>query len=330
MAAALLAAILVPTLTAVEIGALESRAAELVSAGATVLSITGADRRPLPAARCEQLREVGGVVAAGGTIATSTLHDPDGVAVSLLRVTAGYPTVVWPGPALRHDLGTSAVVGELLAARAGLHGPGALTGLAEGDPTATVQIDQVAGRSSRLPFADRAVVVTEPATGTVQECLVEADPGAGSAVAALAVSWFPADLEASAAPIAPALDGVQSLDESVSARLSLVGPPLGAVLCAMGLAAAWLARRADIALYRSLGLSSARLLLMLTVETALTSGVGLAIGLAVSTVLLPWSPLALRLAATDALAMLTLTALLPLLGAAVLPRGRGHDALRGR
>ncbi|PPG90648.1 hypothetical protein [Rathayibacter rathayi] len=329
-AAALLAGLLVPSLTSLEIGALEAKAATLVTDGATVVSITAAERRPLPAAKCEELRGVEGVVAAGGTIATGTVHGADGSSVSLLRVTAGFPRVLWPGDALRTDLPASAVAGRLLAERAGLLGPGLVVGLADGEPAAQSWVDQVAGHSPRLPFADRALVVVDPAGRTVQECLVEAEPGAAAAVGALASSWFPADLQTTAAPIAPALGGIGALDAEVEGRLSRIGALLGALLCALGLAASWLAQRADIALYRSLGLSTGRLLLMLAVQAGLTTGVGVIIGLGAAVVLLPWSPLALRLAATDVAAMLALMTALPLLGAAILPRGRGLDALRGR
>lgn len=327
---AVVAALLTPALTAIEVGGIETRAAEQVRSGSTVLSITAKDRRPLSAARCEALAGIDGVVAAGGLIADDTAREADGSPLSLLRTTPGYPLVLWPSGTLRHDTSRSVVVGSLLGERAGLHGVGELAGLTIAGATGTVLVDQVAAPSPRNPFVDRALVVTEPASSSVVECLVEAEPGARAGVEAVAVAWFPADLETTTAPFLPGDDSGDALHEQVAGRLSRLGPPLGAMLCAIGLAASWLARRAEFALYRGLGISTARLLLALSVETALTTLVGVLVGVGAAVVVLPWTPLALHLAALDVGGMVLLLAVLPVIGLAVLPRGNGWAALRGR
>ncbi|MWV50659.1 hypothetical protein GRS96_15400 [Rathayibacter sp. VKM Ac-2803] len=327
---ALLAGLLVPALTGAEVGAVETEAAERVLAGSTVLTISAKDRVPLPAARCDALRSVAGVAGAGGVTESATVPAADGSSVTLVTATPGYAEVVWPGAALRRDESRSAVAGSLLGSRAGLSGSGTLAGVVVDGESRALRIDQVAAASPRIPFLDRAVVVAEPATGTVVECFVEADDEALAGVEAIALSWFPAEYESTIAPFDPALGPGDALDSRLAGRLSAAGPPLGAALGALGIGATWLARRRDLALYRSLGMSSPRLLLALTVETALQTGVGLLIGVGAAAVLLPWSPLALRLAASDVGALLALTALIPLAGLALSPRGRGLEALRGR
>ncbi|QHC67313.1 hypothetical protein GSU68_12565 [Rathayibacter sp. VKM Ac-2759] len=330
LGSALLAGLLVPALTAADVGAIESAAAERVLAGSTVLTISAKDRLPLPANRCDALRSVSGVVGAGGVTSSATVPSADGLSVTLVTATPGYAEVVWPGDSLRRDMPRSAVAGVLLASRAGLDGPGTLAGLVVAGETRSAQIDQVAAASPRMSFLDRAVVLAEPASGTVVECLVEADDQALAGVEAIAVSWFPAEYETTTAPFDPTLGQERELDTRLAERLSAAGPPLGAVLSAMGIGATWLARRRDLALYRSLGLSSPRLALALAVETALQTGVGLLIGVGAAAVVLPWTPLALQLATSDVGALLALAALIPLVGLGFSPRGRGLAAMRGR
>ncbi|KQQ22730.1 hypothetical protein ASF48_06065 [Rathayibacter sp. Leaf299] len=330
VSAAILSGFLVPALTSVEVGALEAEAREQVLAGSTVLTVSAKDRVPLPAARCDALRAVAGVVAAGGVVASEDLPSEGGSSVTLVRATPGYADVVWPADALRPDEPTSAVAGVLLGSRAGVSGRSTLSGLLVDGRSESIALDQVAGASPRIPFVDRAVVIAEPAAGSVAECLIEAESGAVAGVEAVALSWFPAEYETTTAPFAPAADSAGALDDRLATRLSAWGPPLGAVLCVTGLSTSWLARRRDLALYRSLGLSSGRLLLSLTVETAVLTGLGVLTGAAAATVLLPWTPLALQLAGSDVGALVALVTLIPLAGLALAPRGRGLDALRGR
>jgi hypothetical protein len=205
-----------------------------------------------------------------------------------------------------------------------------LSGLVLDGSPIEVRIDQVAASSPRIPIADRAIVVAEPASGGVVECLVEAEQGALAGVEAVAVAWFPAELETSTTSFAPSLEPVSVLDDSLANRLSSVGAPLGAVLCALGMATSWLARRGDFALYRSFGMSSARLLLALSVETIVLNGLGLVLGSAAVVVALEWSPLALKLAVQDEGALAALVVLLPVMGLTLSPHGRGLNTLRGR
>ncbi|WKK71879.1 hypothetical protein Q0F99_01630 [Rathayibacter oskolensis] len=148
----------------------------------------------------------------------------DGLSVTLVTATPGYAEVVWPGDSLRRDMPRSAVAGVLLASRAGLDGPGTLAGLVVAGETLSAQIDQVAAASPRMSFLDRAVVIAEPASGTVVECLVEADDRALAGVEAIAVSWFPAEYETTTAPFDPTLGQERELDTRLAERLSAAGP----------------------------------------------------------------------------------------------------------
>jgi hypothetical protein len=309
-----------------EVHGSNQREGELTARGAMVFSVTTADRRPLPAARCDELGSVAGISSAGGITRLELVHSalPDGRFLSFASATPGLAAVLWPGVAPRDGV----VVGAAIASELGLVA-GATLPLEYG---VELEVGTVAAPSTRSPDHDLLVLESVPPVGNTFECLVESEPGARARVEALLLGWFSGAATAVTPYFLPPDTG-RSPQAEVNERSSAWFPVAAATLVGLGMLAWWAIRRAEFALYGVMGLDRRGLLRMLVAEWAvlclLPGAVGLVNALGASGALLLEAPVA-RAAALDVTCYLAAIVVIPLAGAALLARVTAFDALKGR
>lgn len=306
------------TLSSLHVTGIEERQAELRERGSGVFIVAAEDRRALPAARCDALATVPGVSAAGAVIGGSHMLTPTATA-DVLAATPGWPLVVWPSL----DAGHGMLAGAVIANEQGLVA-GAI--LAPG-----ITVDAVAPPSLRVERADLGLVEVVPPTGTVTECLVEAEPGAERAVEALLLGWFRSS-PAIVQPMFAAHQAGRTPQQELDGRVTLWAAPAGAALVGGALIVAWLARRAEFAIYAAAGIRRGGLLLMLAVEWSVLMLVPAAAGLAIGVGLLDPQPgsLAAAMLSIDVVRALGVALLVPVAGWFALARISAFDALKGR
>ena len=307
---------------------------QLTEAGAYVAVATIPPGGGDAAARCEALRTLPGVVAAGGasTPSLTVVQSKPGSPVQQMRVTPGVFRAwdpAWRTP-LTLDGHPAVVIGDVLAAEAGLR-QGAVIAVSGAARVAAIL------RSSRHPQIARRVLVPEPAGVTaISECWVEFSPSAYAAgtksLAALLVAG-----DAVPAVRAHVAAGQFQRDPASqwATRPQRTGWPAVSVVAAGALAlTAWF-RRAELGLYLALGTRRVAVFHLLAVESAVLLAAALALGSAYAIALdaalhasLPTGSVgpALR---TTALASALAMALAPLLGILTV-RGSIADLLKDR
>lgn len=200
-------------------------------------------------------------------------HEP----LSLREVTAGYPRAVFPdAPTV-----SGAVLGAIASTVTGAASESYLK------PTDTDEVIRVGYASqlgtSRVPGLERAVLVTAPPSGYVNECLVEAEPENRETVEQLLLTWFEPGTTWNVVPMYHA-EAFNS-DSGVTGIVRVLSPSVAAVAVMMFAIVQW-TRRADYALYRLLGVGRAQLLGMITLEWCATlvtaSATGTVFGLTVT------------------------------------------------
>lgn len=242
-------------------------------AGAFVWEVRAQWTEGLSAERCDALRGVDGVLAAGGLLGSSARHavTAPGERVAYYLVTPGLPSVVWPDDA--GVTSASVVAGRDVGSELGWV-PGVNVQLRHVDPAGAStsvgshQVDGVAVAAARVDGFDRSLVVASAPTGRVDSCLVEAAPGADAALGHLLRGWFePAD-----AAVALRLHRSGALERDpvaeLRARTSRWGPLLAGGVLSGSAAVTWWARRAEVAVYRMLGMRRGQVLRMVLVETS--------------------------------------------------------------
>lgn len=324
----------VPTATAIEVGSIERDARRATSAGINVMSVTVENRGPISAARCEDLGRVSGVLSAGGIVARESIslitrpHE----ALELIRATPGAVRVLWPNQRTQASA-SSVIAGSIVATLHGL-GENSILGyrVARGSEVNYAIVGATAPASARGERLDNTIVIASAPVGVVTECLVESMPGARDDVLLALEGWFPRDAGVVISPFYLPDSSWSSPDERLETRMSQQFPLLGAVALTAAVLAVWFARRADFALYRHLGMSRRRLLLMQVAEAVMLVILPASLGLTVSLFLLASDPLPLvvYLTSLDALRLVTLLMLVPLVGGALLLRATRLDALKGR
>lgn len=248
----------------VESVAVTSQQDRLVARGAYVLQIYGAGGVHLPAQRCDQLNSIDGVIAAGGIVSSASidLRLAEDVGTSIVEVTPGMLRVLWPQISATSPTGVA--TGSSVTTHFGLT-PGAR--LLSSDPSrSNIAVRHPATSPARLSAFDTSVVVPVPPLDTVQDCYVESTPETSASVLRLARTWFDEALRAEAVAFFTADLSDQTpqdrLDSRISSWLALaVGfGCLGAVLLG------WRARKAEFALYASLGMRVPTIFTILIVE----------------------------------------------------------------
>ncbi len=332
MVTALAATVLVILAPTVEVGALVDREEAQIAAGRDVLTVA-ASEGTLSAARCEGLRTVPGVLAAGGivSITRERLAWDRTSWVDVVDVTAGLMTIVWPTPAAS----TAAVaVGSEFTRRTGA-AAGSTTLVTDGPvghaPPQPWRIDFAGGPSSRFPTLDNAIFLTQPPGGPITTCYVETLPQSRDAVAALVQGWFPGAPHVVVSRLVPPGADDSSLSDRIHQRMTAWVPVLAAATIWILTALTWWVRRQDLALYRFLGFTPGHLLGMDLLDAAWTLVLPLAGGaLAAEALILPQAdPVTLACVRDDLLRFLCLATLSPLINWAVAWPRHPFEAVKG-
>lgn len=326
----------VATATVGEVAAIEQRFDDQVAAGRFVWVISSVGTPPiLDATRCSALGDLTGLPAAGAVVgqASVVVATQPQARYDLYSITPDYPRVLWP------DAGQRPARGGLLVGAAAAESLGLVDGsslLVRDAPTMDapqlLTVDRVMPPSPRDPGADRRLFVIAPVgLGETAECLVDADSANADDVPALLGAWF----DPVAAPVAAPLrlaDPVALLPESqLAQRASAWAWPVAATVLAILSFLAWYFRRSEFALYRVLGVSRAKLGLMLAAEHVIVAIVPVQTGVLLVTLLRSESVqgLAARLLLLDDARMVACLLIVPALALAFFRSRSTVDILKG-
>lgn len=215
----------------------------------------------VPAAYCEALRRLPGVVASGGADTASTVRLTTGQDVPIQIVTPGFLAVldepITAGPALR--------LGGTLADDLGANdGPSRIV-IADGAEPETVVVAPLP-IGPRTGSIDDSLVAVAPPLGTVDTCIVEPEVEARAGLVASIASLSPPTVPVIVLAFREDLERDRSPERDL-ARVS--GGPLTlvvAALLALTLMAWWYARRQELTLYRTFGLAGRHLRALLMFE----------------------------------------------------------------
>ncbi|MDR2566800.1 MAG: hypothetical protein LBC97_12270 [Bifidobacteriaceae bacterium] len=327
----LMAGAAVVTAPALEVSRIAAYNDELVAAGANLFVVQRDDRQGLDAGRCDSLRSLPGVIGAGGvaSVRRAVSSVDSGVSFDLAKASPGYAALVWPALRGQPDTGM-AVVGARVASRLGIADSGTLPYVVA-RVNERVEVMAAPGQPRSSEQGNLVVVPVAPA-GQLQECWVEAAPGARENVELLLLGWFD---EAARTLVTPGVLG-EPLDSSpagqLAARLSGWVPLAAAAVLALFQAALWLGRRTDMGLYGLLGLRGGRLALMVASDWAFTALAPFAAGalLAGAWLAPQLAGVVLAVTAWDFARAATLVTLVPLAVFGMLAAIKPFDAIRGR
>jgi hypothetical protein len=323
-------------LWAISIGILDThgisaRDQQLTDRGAHVLVVMTTDGSDLPAARCDELNSVSGVLSAGAVIGADRVDAalPDLRRITVLSATPGLPAIYWPGDPPPRDAGLAA--GASVAADLGLVAGAVLPVTGDGGPR-DLPIASAPGHSPRAQDNDLVLVQVVPPIGRTTECLVEAAPGAARSVEAALVGWFPGGAT-SIQPYFSVPETGRNPQQEFGSRLSLWLPIAAGVLVALTVLAWWAVRRAEFALYAVMGLRPPGLALMLltewTVLCLLPGCIGVANALGAAAGWLDRTVM-IEAAALDVWRYLATLTVIPAIGYLALLRMSAFDSLKGR
>jgi len=286
---------------------------------------------PMSASLCDAAGGIDGVSGAGAILQRYLAKTSLGTTsnVEIVRVTPGYALAAWGevAPAtwsvvapvdLAHELGLTKGSTFL-----------ATTSSAKGSVAARITVDWVPSQRSRVAGINDSILEVAPAIGTASECLVTARPSQRDSVRQALVGWFGKGYRVAPflQPSALVADPDVAFSERPSQWIALAGP-----FFVVGARAVFLfARRADLALYRAMGMSIRELTRMILTEFFLTVlvpfQVGASIGLLAAIGLQTEGLMALANDYLRALAVLAVGASVTLL---LTSRRSTFDQVRGR
>lgn len=312
--------------------AIESMWEEQVRVGAYTFSITASDHSPLEAARCDALKSVEGVRAAGAVLSATSAYsaaDPR-TRYLLIEATPGYLSIAFP---LTRGIDTSSTVaGATVTDDLGLtSGAEFAYRTAATTPVSTIVLDAAITAPARFDAVDGAVVVAAPPAGGTSECWVEAWPGSERAIESVLSSWFPS-VTTIAKRLARDAQLARDADHELQFRLSQWAPYQAVLVLGGASILIWWARRGEFALYRVLGMTSGQSLLMLSFEVLATAFIPMFIGACAAITVLSTQMSSMTAGAVnrDLCAFGLCLVLLPLVGQLVIARHTPFDVLKGR
>ncbi|MDR0366218.1 MAG: hypothetical protein LBH68_05270 [Bifidobacteriaceae bacterium] len=321
-------AVVAPT---VDVGRIRAYNDELVRAGWNLFAVHRNDGQSLDAARCDSLRAMPGVVAAGGVVASRRVVSTIDAEVSfdLIEATPGYAATMWPTLQERADDG-SVRAGTRVARRLGISDSGWVPYLVAGVGD-SVEVVATAAEARSAELSNALVVPVAP-VGGVKQCWVEAEPGAREQVEEQLVGWFN---ETAPTFVASFMGGEQlasSPADQLANRLSRWAPLAVVLAVTVFQVALWLARRAEVGLYGLMGLRGTRLATMVSVDFLFGTAAPLGAGMfAAACVMAPrLTGVVLEATAWDCLRVWALLPLAPLCVHAAASMIKPFDAIRGR
>lgn len=258
--------------TANDVASAQRSARSLDEQGRQVLFVRSAGST-LSARSCERVRSSGSVRTAFALAAeTEVVRTSLGSRVTLLEVSPSFVDFVETlATTVRPD---SVLVGESLAERSGLV-DGALLSV-ERDGTTRIERVTVLSRSPRTGFFDDAVVVIDASDFGAERCVVEAEPGHRPSISESLPSLFAANPPAVVEPFDPVLESNTTPERELAASGGDVGVVGAGLLMGLLVLASWYVRRAEWAIYRSLGLRLVGIAAMALIEWIVLIGVPIA------------------------------------------------------
>jgi hypothetical protein len=315
--------------TVVEVDSVRDSLRSLNDAGANVL-VVRPDSGDITTSQCEALNNVSVVSAAGGMLSATervATSDPSSK-YGVVTVTPGFLRLAWPAGQI--PPGTTVVGGHAVSKRLGLSA-GSTIVLRGSDSSQTLVIGAPAHIPSRMESLDRSITIATVIQAKLGECLVEAQPGAKAAVSEVLADWFlPTRVVVS--------DYLRSNSLTRDPQTDFVGratqwlPLLAGGAMTLLFALTWWSRRAEVGIYRALGMRRPHLLVQTSTEGVvllllpIMIGASLAIGFEAEACTGLVAASALR----DLLKVVALSSVAPVVAAAVLSSSTSLDLLRGR
>lgn len=255
---------------------------EEYAAAGGYLAIVAGQEGPIDAARCEALRGLPGVVAAGSQRGTGTVSfvTAPGLLFQSAAVSAGVLAVWRPGMSAEPAPLTGAMVaGVALARELGLRGGSYTVRVGESPLLVSAVLD--AGRRNRQ--VQRWALDIAPPAGPADECWVEFERNAYASGSAALAAWFASGAqEPVVRPYFRPDEFTRDPAKEFAARPEGFGWLAAAgLIVAVSLLAAWF-RRAELGLYLALGTPRPQLWALIALETAF-------LVTAASALALPWA-----------------------------------------
>ena len=225
---------------------------------------------PLSASLCDAAGGIEGVRGAGAILQRYLAKTSLGSTskVEIVRVTPGYVLAAWDQVA---PVTWSVVAPIDLARQLGLTEGSTFvttTSSVKGSVPAHVTVDWAPSQRSRVDGINDSIIEAAPAIGTASECLVTARPSQRDSVRLALAGWFGKGYRVAPflQPSALVADPDVAFSERPSQWIALAGP-----FFVVGARAVFLfARRADLALYKAMGMSIRELTRMIWTEFFLT------------------------------------------------------------
>lgn len=271
--------------TVAEVSSLEAELSDAVRAGAFVWVVSStSERTGLDVAKCDALQSIEGVTSAGaisGQRAFRPTNQPRAT-YRLLTVTPGYVRTVWPmldGARMNSGVFAGRDVAEALGLLPGSAIQGVLSGSSE---QLSLRVADVPPPSPRVELADRDLVVVQAPTGRTGSCLVSADASHTTDIPTLLRAWFPAEIVVQVRPLQSTDDVGANLTERFDRRPSSLGWAIGLAFVWLVNVALWFDRRADAALYLTLGMSRRQLFGGYFVEVVVAAALPIQVGVSLA------------------------------------------------
>lgn len=219
--------------------------------------------RPFDSLKCERLREIEGINDAGARLSrnNATLEDLPGASLIVSRVTPGFARLGWNIPEAPRSLGVGSEVSRNLGLRLGQE----IRIVSRSGERNIVSgtVDTALPPTLRLQEANQEVVIIDLPVGSTNECIVEPEKGATSAVEKLLMSTFN---DASVSPLARDALNSSALNDRLQNRITLWVPIIVGVTILLLSLMTTFARRADWALLQILGARRRDVIVMIYVE----------------------------------------------------------------
>lgn len=319
----------------IETNGIEDRFRQQVDAGRFAWRVEGGSGAAvLPAGRCDALGTIDGVHSSGAAldVASVSVSTKPLASYELWHVTPGYLQVLWPDIPDTVASSSGLFAGSLISQEVGLV-PGASIQLESrrgGGSLGAAPVAAVMSPSERDSGADRRLYVTAAPQGFAANCLVDASPGQSPDIGVVLRSWFS---QASSANVFPFVNDElgRTPEDELATRASRFVWLGSAGFLAVVTLLVWYTRRADLALYRLLGMTASGALLMWYVDALLLVLLPTCIGMTASLVVFreELSELSLRLVALDGLTLAAIVLLIPAASALMWGRGSTLRSLKG-
>lgn len=265
-----------PTVTTAERSIAEITA--LDEGGRQVLRVVPPQGTPIPAGFCDRLQALDSVAAAYGIGEIEQARLSTGALITVQEATAGIDNYLHLSRT--EYAGTTALAGSSVSERNGFV-DGAWVQFGElAPPTLAGRFAQtvVVDQSERTTNLDDSLIVDLPLSGSAIECRVEPVPGARLDLAGGLPALSSSGDRLEVAPLRPDIETEDEPDRRLAGLPGNLATLGSGILLGLVMLSWWYIRRAEWALYRTYGLSTAALGVLGLLEWALVCALPLVVG----------------------------------------------------